>query len=133
MRLGLGRKVKRVSDVNAMGYTPYDPTAQMQNNVYPNLGIESPAQNPYNAQSKARRFVVFQYLSLASFVAAYSNQPYNPNQDFVSPQSNPQMYNFNPGPGPQFNNVPQPGNPQFGVFGQPIIQDMALQYGQQVQ
>lgn len=41
------------------------------------------------------------------------------------------MYGFNaPGPYP---NVPPITNAQFGgVFGQPMVQDMALQYGQQV-
>ncbi|XP_044264912.1 protein YIF1B [Tribolium madens] len=105
------RKVKRVSDVNAMGYTPYDPTQGMQSNLYPNLGPESPAPNPYQQN--------------------FANQSFNSSQNYGVPPSNPQMYGFNPAP--PYPNAQPPPNPQFGgVFGQPIVQDMALQYGQQL-
>jgi hypothetical protein len=107
----LGRKIKRVSDVNAMGYAPYDPTTGVQNNMYPNLAAESPAPSAYQQN--------------------FANQAFSPNQNYGGPQSNPQMYGFNaPGPYP---NVPSTTNAQFGgVFGQPMVQDMALQYGQQL-
>ncbi|GJQ66533.1 hypothetical protein Trydic_g4518 [Trypoxylus dichotomus] len=93
-RQPFGRKIKRVSDVNAMGYSPYTPA------------------NPYN------------------------------NTEFVNQQQYPTEYvntqpNFNEskdpgyGVGPQnsFTNVQQQG---INVFGQPIVQDIAIQYGQQL-
>ncbi|KAJ3649239.1 hypothetical protein Zmor_020992 [Zophobas morio] len=111
-RPALGRKVKRVSDVNSMGYTPYDPAQGVQSNIYPNLGSESPAPSAYQQNFANQQFTT-------------------PNQNYGVPQGNPPVYGFNQ-PGP-YSNVPPTPNAQFGtVFGQPIVQDMALQYGQQL-
>lgn len=57
-------------------------------------------------------------------------------QNFEQPQNfgGPQQgvpYGFNTG-GMYTNVTPRPQAPMGSVFGQPIVQDMALQYGQQV-
>lgn len=45
--LAFGKKVKRVSDVNSMGYSPYDPGNVSQQNLYPNLNTEAPNTNHF--------------------------------------------------------------------------------------
>src|SRR5699024_4234320 len=123
----LGRKIKRVSDVNSMGYQPYDPSQGMQSNLYPNLGSESPAPNAYQQSTFLTKILPL----LSQLFVDFPNQQFSPNQNYGAPPNNPQVYGFNQ-PGP-YSNAP-PTTSQFGgaVFGQPIVQDMAMQYGQQV-
>ncbi|KAJ6637978.1 Protein YIF1B [Pseudolycoriella hygida] len=115
---GPGRKIKRVSDVNAMGgapvnqfmATPFDPNIlqqQQQPSLYPNTNVQPP-QNAYNLNQ--------QYSGFNDY-----NQPIQP---ALSPQQtiNPQ----------QQQNVPMQQQGQFAMFQQPIVQDMAMQYGQKL-
>ncbi|ENN80184.1 protein YIF1B-B isoform X1 [Dendroctonus ponderosae] len=111
-----GKKVKRVSDVNAMGYRQYDPQ-QPQQNLYPNLGPAADVSMPRNYQQ------------------GYGNQMPLDGQSFTSgPHGIPTVAtNFN-SPGPQEYGVNNtfPLTPNLGVLGQPVVQDMAMQYGQQL-
>lgn len=64
------------------------------------------------------------------FFLEYVPQSFEQPQNFGGPQQNV-PYGFNTGG--MYTNVPPGPQPQLGnVFGQPIVQDMALQYGQQV-
>lgn len=102
----MGRKLKRVSDINAMGAPSTQPSSLSQNQfnpqiMTPNTGDFQPRQPIHN----------------------YQSNPY-------VPQSQPSSSN------PGFDG----NNPQFGmqqanqthIFQQPVIHDMAFQYGQQV-
>lgn len=129
---GPGRKVKRVSDVNAMGApapsanpymeNPFDaqqPSQPPQYGAGPHIDpiyMNTPAQPQYNPNVQQQQ------------------QQYNPNVqqqqqyggfvDFNQPQKQQQQPSH-------INNGPQIGAP-FGVFQQPIVQDMAMQYGQKL-
>lgn len=127
---GPGRKVKRVSDVNAMGgapvnqfmAAPFDPNAQQQQppqqqpSLYPNPNIQ-PAQFAYNPNQ--------QYSGFSDYNQTIQ-QPINPQQAQQQPQQLQQH--------PQQNvpMQPQQGQGQFAMFQQPIVQDMAMQYGQKL-
>ncbi|CAH1117309.1 unnamed protein product [Phaedon cochleariae] len=102
-RQPLGRKPKRVSDVNSMGYNPYDQPLQPPQNLYPNLDNNSFQQGFGNAQT-------------------FTSTPNVPQ---------PQSFNYNQAPYPQVNPM-APATPNLGVLTQPLVQDMALQYGQQL-
>lgn len=96
----MGRKIKRVSDVNAMGVPAALPVSQPYNpysSPYPNTGEFQPQQPNYEFQST----------------------PYVPPTD-------PAFQN----PSTSFLQQQQPT--QSSVFAPPVVQDMALQYGQQV-
>lgn len=105
-----GKKVKRVSDVNAMGYSPYN-NPNTQQNIYPDISPE--------IQS--------------GFQQGYPNQPPYDSQSFTNIGSRPS------GPGPNYNAADQQSfqnsfsmAPNLTVLGQPVVQDMAMQYGQQL-
>lgn len=134
---GLNRKVKRVSDVNAMGpaapaaqpfvpntfNTPSDTTTSYTSNIDPNYGINTGQQ----------RNIGFNYAP-------------NPQYDPYSNPAGPSVPSYGGGvQQPQYSapqnppvppNVPSSGpggiGNQFGMFQQPIVQDMALQYGQKL-
>lgn len=107
------RKIKRVSDVNAMGYTPFDQgNINPQQNLYPNLEPDISFQQGFPSTS-----------------------PYEAQQNFPTGPKAPQPQGF-----VNYNNQPQYPNPNtmgtptpnLGVLGQPMVQDMAMQYGQQL-
>lgn len=92
-----GRKIKRVSDVNAMGYNPYT-----QPQPFPNGQDAAQPQPAFNPQHQpAQEF----------------------NQSYTQPNNVP-YNNFDPN---QYANVPG-----IGVFAQPMVQNMAMQYTQQL-
>ncbi|CAH1986876.1 unnamed protein product [Acanthoscelides obtectus] len=105
-----GRKVKRLSDVNAMGYSPgFNPHDQQNvpsgGNMYPNL---EPSVNTYQQGFS-------------------TSTPYEPQMQSSSfqniPQQAPQDMSYNYKPSATSN---------LDVFAAPMVQDMALQYGQQL-
>lgn len=105
-RPSLGRKLKRVPDVNSMGYTPYNQPAPIpqQPNMYPTI---DPGMN--------------------NFQQGYP--PMDSPQVTSTPNIPSQRQNLNQ----QFNiNSLAGGTPNISVLGQPVVQDMALQYGQQL-
>lgn len=119
------KKPKRVSDVNAMG-TPApmaqfntfeQPSQPMVNNM--GYGAPNPAVNQFDTYGQAYN--------------QYGNYPNLPQQ-----QPPPQMPMPQPNTGGQQQPGPAPGGPgpgypgQFSMFQQPIVQDMALQYGQKL-
>lgn len=106
-----GKKIKRVSDVNAMGYDPYN-NSSLQQNLYPNLGID---------------------VQSSSYQQGYKNQSPYESKTFTNIPTAPT------GPGPNYNAPNQqpfqnsfPMSPDLTVLGQPVVQDMAMQYGQQL-
>lgn len=108
----MARKVKRVSDVNAMGYNPYAPQPPT---YQPNT---TPLTSGYN--------------SYESTSLDYGNPPVQqayaaPTQPSFNPQNtNVAAMSFNP-------YAPNTPSAQIGnVFAQPIVQDMAYQYSQQL-
>ncbi|XP_050509920.1 protein YIF1B-A [Diabrotica virgifera virgifera] len=110
-RQSLGRKLKRVADVNSMGYSPYD---------QPPPSPPAPAQNMYPTLDPG----------MNSFQQSF---PPMENPQYTStPQMPQQSQNFNQ-PYTNLNMNPLAGVPQnLSVLGQPVVQDMALQYGQQL-
>lgn len=115
------KKLKRVSDVNAMGAPAQ--AAQQFNTYEQNVSPMMPSNPAPGANLQG--------------YAAYGQQAYYPNVPQHQPQPNvPQSVGMVPGPGPnQMGGVPggAPGFPgQFSVFQQPIVQDMAMQYGQKL-
>lgn len=104
----LSKKPKRVSDVNAIGSTiPFQQmTSQIPNNQY----IPPDATNFYAQQEQL--------------------QHQQPNYGYI-PQQPPQPNNVPRQPG-QPAPVPGMGGGQFAMFQQPIVQDMAMQYGQKL-
>ncbi|XP_050300216.1 protein YIF1B [Anthonomus grandis grandis] len=109
-----GKKVKRVSDVNAMGYSSY--TAQNQpQGVYPNLpaSADVPMQTP-------------------NFQQSFGNQQQYEAQQYSGGAPSP-VPNFNPSAIPSGQYPPSfPMAANLAVLGQPVVQDMAMQYGQQL-
>lgn len=129
---GPGRKIKRVSDVNAMGgaptnqfvASPFDPNIQpQQQSLYPNPNIQAP-QFAYNSNQ--------QYSGYNDFNQTIQ-PPINPQQNVPMQQQQQQQQNVPMQQQQQQQNVPmQPQQGQFGMFQQPIVQDMAMQYGQKL-
>ncbi|KAJ8925703.1 hypothetical protein NQ315_009550 [Exocentrus adspersus] len=127
-----GRKVKRVSDVNAMGYTPspYDQggNVNVQQNLYPNLEPEQPFQQGENVSLDPQ-------MNKHQILAFPGSAPYDAQTNFPSAPKAPQPQGF---PGynaqPQYPNINPMGlsSPNLSMLGQPIVQDMAMQYGQQL-
>lgn len=119
------KKPKRVSDVNAMGtpapmaqFNTFEQSAQpMVNNM--GYGAPNPAVNQFDAYGQAYN--------------QYGNYPNLPQQEPI-----PQMPMPQPNTGGQQQLRPATGGPgpgypgQFSMFQQPIVQDMALQYGQKL-
>lgn len=124
---------KRVVDVNAMGYSAQQPNSYAPNTFATESGTAAPAYN-YNDPNQA-------------FAAPnYSNPPTN--QAYFDPYSNaaapaygqqpqqmpqPQLQQQPPNAGPSIFN-PNAINSQstFSVLQQPMVQDMAMQYGQRL-
>ncbi|XP_039452979.1 protein YIF1B isoform X3 [Culex pipiens pallens] len=129
------KKPKRVSDVNAMGtpapmaqFNTFDQAAAaaaappMATNM--GYGAPNPAVNQFDAYGQA-------------YGNQYGNYPNLPQQQPPQQQLPAQMNMPQQAPnagGPQSGGVPgMPGYPgQFAMFQQPIVQDMALQYGQKL-
>lgn len=113
--------MKRVSDVNAMGAAPLAPNQFMQGpstqnymqpiDPYANGGIPQP-QN-YGFQTSPSPMVT----SSSPTPQQYSNFGHNQQQLPAGFPPQQQMPGF---------------NPQFSMFQQPIVQDMAMQYGQKL-
>ncbi|VEN40985.1 unnamed protein product [Callosobruchus maculatus] len=104
-----GGKVKRVSDVNSMGYSPGFNQHDQQNfqspgNLYPNL---EPSVNTYQQ----------------GFPASSPYEPQMQSTPFRNVPSAPQDMPYN---------YKSSATPNLDVFAQPMVQDMALQYGQQL-
>ncbi|KAF5274998.1 hypothetical protein FQA39_LY06935 [Lamprigera yunnana] len=115
-RQSLGRKVKRVSDVNAMGYNPYTQQQQQQQQQPP-----PPYQPNLNASTYNYNSTTIDYGNPAVQNTYGAPQPSSSFESQAANITSP----FNP-----YANPPQTemGN----VFTQPIVQDMAYQYGQQL-
>lgn len=129
------RRIQRVSDVNAMGYS-----APQQNSFAPNT---FPAENTGAAYNYTDPINMNQN---QTFAPNYSNQA--PNQPYYDPytaapqqqygQQAPQQPSQQPpnaGPAIFNPNAPNPRSTfpsQFAMLQQPMVQDMALQYGQKL-
>lgn len=119
---GPARKVKRVSDVNALGGTspaaPFNPAPPMQN-LSPN-----PQQQHQFSNVQSPNY----YTPETSPVAAnFGQSPQNFN---MYPQQ-PQQFGGGPQQRMDPNQQQQQGafGQQFAMFQQPMVQDMAMQYG----
>ncbi|KAG4067302.1 hypothetical protein HA402_000293 [Bradysia odoriphaga] len=126
--VGPGRKVKRVSDVNAMGgvpasqfmAAPFDPNLQQpqqpqqQQQLFGSGPNVQPSQFAYNPNQQ-------QYAGYNEYNQTIQ-QPMNPQQP-INPQQQPH---------PQQTVPMQPQQGQFAMFQQPIVQDMAMQYTQKL-
>lgn len=124
--LGGIKKVQRVSDVRAMGYASTPQVPVYGQSAYPQ-------ENMYNPQQPQ------QIPSQQDFSTSYPN----PNPNYYDPYGNtppptydsgpPQTYGqsmYNPPAGP---NVEPTGiGAPFTMLQQPMVQDMALQYGQKL-
>ncbi|XP_052865874.1 protein YIF1B-A [Anopheles cruzii] len=115
----LSKKPKRVSDVNAMGTSiPYPQmTSQMPSNQY----MANDPQMPQYMSNDPNDFYGQQHLP----------QP-QPAYGYIPPQ--PQQPQMNIPRQPNQPLVPEMGGgaQQFAMFQQPIVQDMAMQYGQKL-
>ncbi|KAF5273717.1 hypothetical protein FQR65_LT17125 [Abscondita terminalis] len=112
-RQSTGRKVKRVSDVNAMGYNPYNQQQPQQQPPFQQNANMNSSSIGYNATTIDYGTPVAQNSYISQPQPGFEPQPPN-----VPPQFNP------------YGNAPQ--NQIGNVFAQPIVQDMAYQYGQQL-
>lgn len=127
--------MKRVSDVNAMGPTaptaqPYVPTtfsvppeAPYTPNIDPNFGVNSgPQRNIGFNYAPAPQYDPYTNPAGPNLSSYGGSQPQQPQQQFSTPGApiNPNV--------PQSSGMPS----QLGMFQQPIVQDMALQYGQKL-
>ncbi|KAL7728760.1 hypothetical protein ACLKA6_004126 [Drosophila palustris] len=138
---GRARPIKRVSDVNAMGpsapmpsgsafMTPTAAPTMFDPNMY--AGPAPQANNyGYNAGPAAP---VPQQQPSFGFTTAAAPQPTQP-QAAVPP--GPAAYGLGAPQQPPYGSAPgvaPPGGqyPQFAMFQQPIVQDMAMQYGQRL-
>lgn len=119
------RKVKRVSDINAMGA----PSPAAPFNPVPNPYGAPPAPQPgFNVPQQGG------YPTGPGYYGPGSEIPMQPSQPTPFPSQYPQQTS------PYV--MPQSGGPQqgpggipptgFGMFNQPMVQDMALQYGQKL-
>lgn len=123
---GPGRKVKRVSDVNAMG-APLAPAATVPG-PYMATPFDAPMQQPYaNAGPHQQIDPMYQNVQQQQqFNYSATPQPQIPGPF-------PGFVDFNQGAMPQQQQQQQPTpNAPFGMFQQPIVQDMAMQYGQRL-
>ncbi|XP_055526715.1 protein YIF1B-B isoform X2 [Wyeomyia smithii] len=118
MTSGTGpKKPKRVSDVNAMGAPPFSTFEQTAQPVMGNVGFIPPTSgaNPYISNN------VYDFQQYAGYPSV--SQAHSPQQSVI--QSNQNLPNQQTSVSSGFPN-------QFVVFQQPIVQDMALQYGQKL-
>lgn len=136
------RRIQRVSDVNAMGYTAPQQNAYAPNTFASEVAGAAPAPAPaaynYNDQINMNQN--------NAFAPNYSNAPTtNPYYDPYNNANPPPQYGQQPqvppqsaSPGPAIFNPTAAANPpnafpnQFSVLQQPMVQDMALQYGQRL-
>ncbi|XP_055906071.1 protein YIF1B-B isoform X2 [Eupeodes corollae] len=119
-----GRKPKRVSDIGALGpsapVAPQQYNPQMEPMMIPQ-NIPYAGNQPYN-NGAAPIQQDFQYTTIP--------QPQQQQQQFPSyPNIPPQQQQQQSGNLP---NAPQLPPQQFAMFQQPIVQDMAMQYGQRL-
>jgi len=139
---GPGRKVKRVSDVNAMGFNatpsdagPFIPAPTAPTVLNPMMGNQNnyipPTSQTFNNGPGMIPQQSFNYSQSNMVNAAAQPFPTNlPGQQIPAfggiPNLNPSVPT-NPNVQPFNNTVPQ-----FAMFQQPIVQDMAMQYGQRL-
>ncbi|KAH8381820.1 hypothetical protein KR009_000453 [Drosophila setifemur] len=136
---GRPRPPKRVSDVNAMGPTapssafmaPQPAPGMLDPNMY---GAPPPVQAP-QALPNSYGF----NLNPAQQQAPQQPQQQHPQQSFgyAPPPTQPvggapPPYGMAPPGQPGAGGVPQGQYPQFAMFQQPLVQDMAMQYGQRL-
>ncbi|XP_058058417.1 protein YIF1B-A [Anopheles bellator] len=115
----LSKKPKRVSDVNAMGSSiPYP---QMTSQIPSNQYMANDPQMPQYMSNDPNDFYGQQHLPQAQ-----------PAYGYIPPQ--PQQPQMNIPRQPNQPLVPEMGGgaQQFAMFQQPIVQDMAMQYGQKL-
>uniref|UniRef100_A0A182Q771 Protein YIF1 n=1 Tax=Anopheles farauti TaxID=69004 RepID=A0A182Q771_9DIPT len=116
----LSKKPKRVSDVNAIGSTiPYQ---QMTSQVPGNQYMPNDPNDIYGQQ---------QYLPQQQFPSQQQQFPPQQQPNYYIPQPQPMPNNVPRQPG-QPPSLPAMGGAQFAMFQQPIVQDMAMQYGQKL-
>lgn len=132
------RRIQRVSDVNAMGYTT-QPAAQQP--FVPNtFAADANAAQSYNFDNPAPITPNQAYPSTPQApepAANYYADPYKAPGNFAQP-AQPQYPPMPSGPAifdPSAGSAQQPPNSfstQFSMLQQPMVQDMALQYGQRL-
>uniref|UniRef100_A0A182XWI1 Protein YIF1 n=1 Tax=Anopheles stephensi TaxID=30069 RepID=A0A182XWI1_ANOST len=112
----VSKKPKRVSDVNALGSTiPYQ---QMTSQIPTNQYMTNDPNNLYGQQQYA-----------APQQQQHFPMDQQPNYYIPQPQPNPNVPRQPVQPAPA---VPGMAGGQFTMFQQPIVQDMAMQYGQKL-
>lgn len=138
---GPSRKIKRVSDVNAMGGPAVPMQPFMQNSYDPSLSQQQTIP-PYINQQQPINTNISAGIGVGSNIDVNVSSGYNPNtvgfnqygQYPVLNQQQPhiqqQQQQSQPIP-PQYQTNPT-FQPQITMFQQPIVQDMALQYGQKL-
>ncbi|CRL06987.1 CLUMA_CG020007, isoform A [Clunio marinus] len=129
---GPARKAKRVSDVNAIGgtspsvpFNPAPPAAALPPNPQQFNNMQSPGY--YTPEVNPN-------IGFAASPNNYNQYPQQQPQQFAGPQQQPQQF-----AGPQQPRI-NPQDPtqqgsfgqQFAMLQQPMMQDMALQYGQKL-
>lgn len=127
-----GRKPRRVSDVNALG-AGVPPQQQHQQQYNPQMDPMMAPQNvPYaggtqtafnNGSSSLPMNQDFQYTTIPQQQPSNNQHQNFPSYPTMTPQPQQQQHGGNLGP-----QMPQ----QFAMFQQPIVQDMAMQYGQRL-
>jgi protein transport protein YIF1 len=128
---GPSRKVKRVSDINALGGTSPAPqflspnpqqdyAATNMQQQFPNSNMQSPNQNYYSPQAPTNYG-----MPSNNFNNQYPQQPQQQHQHQHQQQHQQQPQDFN-------NQNVGGFSQQFGMFQQPMVQDMAFQYGQKL-
>lgn len=130
------RRIQRVSDVNAMGYS----SAPQQNTYAPNTfaADNSNAAYNYNDQINVNQNNSFtpNYTNQQPNVPYSNYDPYsNPASQYGQPSQQPQQQPAAAGPAifnPSAPNTQNAFPNQFSMLQQPVVQDMALQYGQQL-
>ncbi|XP_023290929.2 protein YIF1B-B isoform X1 [Lucilia cuprina] len=138
---GPGRKVQRVSDVNVMGPAAPMPNASpyMQSTTGPTV-LDPMMQSGGNMGAGSYGAPLQPMQQPQTNVYNNGGMPMpNQNYGYTSPSPQPQQppqYSSVPG-GASFGSQPQqPGVagqfPQFAMFQQPIVQDMAMEYGQRL-
>lgn len=134
------RRIQRVSDVNAMGYTAPPPLQPQQKQFATNTFVaESNNAVPYNYNDQNSSFAPNYANQTQSnpYYDPYSNAAAPPQYGQPAQAPTPPLQQQVPASGPTiFNpNAPNPINnfsSQFSVLQQPMVQDMALQYGQRL-
>lgn len=110
--------------VNQFMATPFDPNVQQQQqqpSLYPNLNpnIQAP-QYAYNPNQQYSGFTDYNQTNQQPINPQQQQQQQHPQQNApMQPQQNVPMQ-------------PQQQQGQFAMFQQPIVQDMAMQYGQKL-